>query len=251
MPFDRILNLFLPAACLVCRRPLQLPGLCLRCRPPHPAPDEARCFKCHTSTFDLDATGHCAPCRAYPLVFGRMTYLWDYSGNVRDMIATMKYQPSLKLCHLAGSYMAGQFQTWREAGHYDLIIPLPSSPGSFFRRTFNQCLPLAESLRPHCGSLCHLALGALIHHGSKKPQASLEHEKRFGNVKKSFSAKHPLVNDRNILLVDDVITTGATCTAAALALYRAGAANVDIIALARAGIWPQYRHKIHQTLRLS
>jgi ComF family protein len=247
-----LLNLLLPASCLVCQRRLTQPGLCLRCQPELPADHGAlSCLKCQTTTFDLDASGHCGPCRAYPIVFGRMAYLWDYAGNVRDMIATMKYQPSFRLCRLAGSFLAARFSARAEASYYDLLVPLPSSPANFFRRSFNQCVPLAEAVQPHCGERCRMALGALVHLGSKHSQASLDHEQRLGNVRKCFSASRRLVEGQNILLIDDVITTGATCTAAALALYKAGAANVDLLALARAGAWHTYRHKIHQRLRLS
>ena len=168
---------------------------------------------------------------------------YRYSGCVRRAILRTKYQGELwlavelgtQLAHLAfGSELRMQ---WAEpipqpvpgaALGYDLIVPVPTS-GS--RRGYNVpellALPLAQALQ------VPLEPQVLARARAKQRQAGLPFEQRMANVAGAFRVPQPdQVEGRRILLVDDVITTGATAAACAQALLHAGAESVFAVALA-------------------
>ena len=110
------------------------------------------------------------------------------------------------------------------------------------RRGFNQCSVMASELG-RAASLRRGAINllALQHNNGSTPQARLRHDERIDNVEEAFRAAPRRIEGCTVLLIDDVITTGATTNAAALACLRAGAARVELLALARAGVWERFR----------
>jgi len=161
----------------------------------------------------------------------------------------MKYRPSLRLTRLAGAWLQEALPGLFRYTDWDLIIPLPSSPRSFYRRLYNQCHILAAQIAGVLAPRARLDCLSLRHCGCRAPQASLAHDKRISNVRTAFRADQRSLTGRRILLIDDVITTGATSTAAALALCEAQAATVDLLALARAHVWSEYRAEIFRRMR--
>jgi len=179
-----------------------------------------------------------------------MRFIWRYQGAAREFITSMKYRPSLKLCTLAAHELAQSVFELFPFPDWDIIVPLPSSSLSLKTRCFNQCLILARALHfvLKGRSPARLEPSALHHTGGRHPQASLAHNLRIHNVQGVFKAQAHKVRGAHVLLVDDVITTGATSAAAAAALIQAGAGPVDLIALARAQVWEEYRHEIYRRI---
>lgn len=241
-----------PASCLVCRRPLKEGVLCRRCLPePLDLIRQPRCVVCFCPAVALDACQRCELCALFPPVFGRIRFLWHYRGNARDLITCMKYKPSLRLCRNAAQALAERIFELFPCPDWDMIVPLPASIQSERERCFNQCLVIARALCSRLGAQGHAGpeTSALFHQGCRHAQASLAHNRRILNVKNAFRAEPSRVCGAHILLVDDVITTGATGATAAVCLLRAGAATVDLIALAKAGAWDECRHEIYQKIR--
>lgn len=172
----------------------------------------------------------------------RLCSLWSYGRRARAYIRAMKYRPSLGLARLAGQTLAAAMAGHERLPHVDLIVCIPSSRSHFLRRQFNPAAVLANYLSR--GSRIPWSSQAIVHHGSRKPQAWLRSKRRFANVRKTFSANPKIVSGKNILLVDDVITTGATIGAAAKALRDAGARSVTAVALARNERWMSYLNKM-------
>jgi predicted amidophosphoribosyltransferase len=87
-------------------------------------------------------------------------------------------------------------------------------------------------------------------HGVQRaPQATLSHEARITRLKKLFALNDGAdVTGKRILLIEDVITTGATISAAAYTLKRAGAVSVDVLALASARVWSRFRGRVAEGL---
>ncbi|HEY59107.1 MAG TPA: ComF family protein [Anaerolineae bacterium] len=113
----------------------------------------------------------------------------------------------------------------------DIIIPVPLSEKRKRSRGYNQASRLAK---PIAKSLMKPFLPeGLIKEKETKSQVGLSFEERKKNVTGAFSANSDIVNSRNILLVDDVITTGATLQACAMSLKKAGAVRVYGITIAR------------------
>ncbi len=121
-----------------------------------------------------------------------------------------------------------------------LVVPVPLHPRRQRERGFNQARLLAASAlqslrRTHSGWALQLSPASLIRHRETAPQALLAPHQRRINLARAFRVAEPRqIKGRNILLVDDIVTTGATARACAQALLDAGASSVSIAALARA-----------------
>jgi ComF family protein len=115
----------------------------------------------------------------------------------------------------------------------DVIVPVPLSRLRLLLRHFNQAAVLALELSRQTG----LPMDPLVlrRTRSTQSQVGMTRDQRRRNVAGAFAVprhRRPAVEGRNVLLVDDVVTTGATADACARALKRAGAARVDVLALA-------------------
>jgi ComF family protein len=117
----------------------------------------------------------------------------------------------------------------------DLIAPVPLHWRRLFTRRYNQALLLARSVARHGGR--PVAPDLLHRPRWTGSQAGLKADERRKNVRRAFEVNArwaDKVKDKAVVLVDDVLTTGATADACALALQRAGARHVDVLTLARA-----------------
>jgi ComF family protein len=114
----------------------------------------------------------------------------------------------------------------------DIIVPVPLHRWRLFMRTYNQSTLLANALSKLTGVAVSPA--ALSRTKATRSQGGLDRKARRRNVGQAFSIRDDAaVKNKRILLVDDVLTTGATANACARALLRAGAASVDVLVLAR------------------
>jgi ComF family protein len=114
----------------------------------------------------------------------------------------------------------------------DLVVPVPLHVERLRVRTFNQAAEIAKTLgRP-------VSYGSLVRERATRPQATLGRDERRANVREAFAvSNHQKIHGRNVLLLDDVVTTGATLSAARDALLTAGPASVRCVAVARAVLW--------------
>jgi predicted amidophosphoribosyltransferase len=158
----------------------------------------------------------------------------------------MKYRPSVSLAQLGGYLLRDAIPSVFVEPGWDMILPIPSSPALFRRRFFHPCLELAiPTSRKY-----NIPIRALLaHHTKRAPQASLSHKARLANLRKIFRVKTPnALKDKRILIIEDVITTGATTAAAAYQLRLCGAARIDVIALARTHVWTRFRARLSRLL---
>jgi ComF family protein len=134
---------------------------------------------------------------------------------------------------LAGPLGELMAETWEQAGlQGDLIAPVPLHPRRFRQRGYNQSALLALEL----GRRLEMPVreDAMQRTRHTAPQVNLGVEERRANVHGAFSARRRLVSGRRVILVDDVLTSGATLEACAKALQEAGASRVCGFTLARA-----------------
>jgi predicted amidophosphoribosyltransferase len=236
------LEILFPRECLVCTRPLRGSSLCFRCTPRLISLETPRCDRCFGDISNI-ASSICPACEAFPSEFERIRYLWEYEGLARDFIRAMKYQPSPYLAYRAGECMADSIHHLYGDSSWDIIVPVPSSPAMLKKRLFHPCSEMSRALKRHLAgaSIRH----ALQHQGNRAPQARRSHRERLRGLRKIFRvAKGRDVIGKRVLLVEDVITTGATVAAACHTLYEAGARSVDVIALAEARVWRRFRSRI-------
>ena len=160
---------------------------------------------------------------------------------MREAIHALKYDRLHAVAHRLGQMLAQAIaQLAAEAPAEMLVVPVPLHRSKYAQRGFNQARALAaealESLRlSHPQWKLTLASSTLMRLRATDSQAGLTPRQRRLNVRGAFSVSDPAqVAERHILLVDDILTTGATARAAARALIAAGAESVWVATLARA-----------------
>lgn len=181
--------------------------------------------------FDTGGTMISAAASADPPAYGRARAVARFDGLMRDLVHDLKFRDLHTGLPLFGRWMA---EAGRELlADADALVPVPLARWRLISRRYNQSALLAKEIARRTG-IRHAPL-LLQRTRRTRPQVGLSHRERQLNVKGAFAVpeRHkPEVAGRKIVLIDDVITTGATVGAAATALLRAGAARVDVLALA-------------------
>jgi ComF family protein len=235
------LNFFYPPRCSACLERLtvesgkRLCGGCLARIEPLPEP---LCVICGIPMDPaLPAGGDCCrACADSPPHFSRARAITGYHSlddedqPVPSMIRRHKYGLDQSLGHALAECLGGRIPFVGE--DYDLVVPVPLHPARLRWRGFNQAALLADAVaqcldRPiRCTTLTRVV--------ATQPQTSRDRRQRHLNVRAAFAVKRPeLVANRRVLLVDDVMTTGATADECSRTLLRAGARRVDVFTLAR------------------
>ncbi len=230
-----ILNLLFPPLCIACRVQVSDAGsLCPDCWRTLHFLDGPACIQCGLP-FEIDPGGEtlCAACLAYPPAFDKARAIMRYDEASRKPILALKHADRLDL--------VPSFGRWLErSGHEllagaDLIVPVPLHRARLWKRRYNQSAELARALSRLGGLpvdpfvLCRTRSTPSQ---GEMPSASA----RRRNVRGAFAVpagRKPALDGKRVLLIDDVMTTGATANACAKALKRAGAVNVYVLALAR------------------
>jgi len=151
-----------------------------------------------------------------------------------DVIHHLKYHRQEELSECLGRWLFRFWQeTWAEASEPEVIVPVPLHPWRLWKRGFNQSASLGEVLSRLSG--VPLVPPCLRRTRRTRSQTRMTTRQRFQNVANAFETASPLaVRNKRVLLIDDVMTTGATLCAAAQALRKAGATTVWGLTVARA-----------------
>ena len=155
-----------------------------------------------------------------------------YEGVCRDLVLALKYKGRPSLVPFLADRMAEE--TLRHLGSppAERILPVPLHPTRLRERTFNQAELLARALANRMGIPCEVDL--LIRCRPTRPQVELTREERSRNVRGAFDLRSGAgLKGSRLLLVDDVLTTGATAEACAALLKKAGARSVWVVTAAR------------------
>ena len=229
-----IVQTVLPPTCLACRMPAGASGgLCPKCWQNAGFIERPYCERLGTP-FSYDSGGPLISPGAFadPPVFDRARAAMRFSDVARDLVHLLKYGDRLDLVQPFAKWMtrAGD-EILREA---DTLVPVPLHWTRLFQRRFNQSAELARAISKQA----KLAVidDVLARVRATPPQVGLAREERAKNVHGAFSIEKTArlrVKGKRIVLVDDVLTTGATANACARALRRAGASRIDVLTLAR------------------
>lgn len=147
------------------------------------------------------------------------------------MITRWKFGQQPALAHHIARWMLQDPQIQAVLDGAEVVIPIPLSKERMRERGYNPAAQLAQKLAPH-----HHQLHALVRTRHTAAQSDLTRAQRLRNLRHAFEL--PMVQRRHIagkkvLLIDDVMTTGTTCTVASRALLEAGAAHVAVLCMAR------------------
>jgi ComF family protein len=229
----KIADLLFPPLCIACREPLgQGQGFCAACWSGISFLDGPLCDCCGLP-FGVDPGpgARCAACLAKPPSFDHARAIIAYDEKSRGPILALKHADRLELVPGFAQWLARTGKKLIE--DTDLIVPVPLHRTRLWRRRYNQAAELARALGRRTGKA--VAVRALVRSRATESQGEMVSARaRRRNVLGAFQVPDPApVRGRNVLVVDDVLTTGATADACARALKRAGAARVHILALAR------------------
>jgi competence protein ComFC len=202
--------------------------------------DGIECAQCGLfmgTALSLHQTALCGFCRRESFKFDQARSFGWYEGVLGDLIRRFKYDAWLPLAMPLARCLqeaANRFAApGTPAAKFDLILPVPLHRTRQRRRGYNQAQLLAEGL----SRLTKISLGGkdCVRVRDTKPQTGLRGAERRKNVRGAFAVPRPeRVKGASILLIDDVLTTGATLDSCATALRQAGAEQVRALTLARA-----------------
>lgn len=232
---SEIFALVFPDNCRVCDRSLEEVSRIPVCRGclAAPAPLEAEyfCVACRTpfaNSYPLDESGRCGLCRLGVNRFDAAYSFGAYEGTLRKLIHLFKYGRIQTLARPLGGFLGSSIPAGET---FDAVVPMPLHWWRRWRRGFNQAELLAREVARRCGVD---VVNAVHRAHATSSQAGLSHSKRRENVAGAFKVRRPeRVRGLRVVLVDDVMTTGATANACAAALKRAGARRVTLLTLAR------------------
>ncbi len=234
----RALDFLLPAACLGCggRLPLDASavlvcGRCLTRLAPPPSPLCRRCgFPLGTGAPDAES---CLECRSWPAVLHGARSAYVLKSPADALVHALKYGGWGELAGLMGRRMARSVPAvWTE--NRPVVVPVPTTRARARRRGYNQAELLARVV---AGAIGLRLVRALRRAQGGATQVALHPAQRRANVEHAFHARPgtpEVLAGMRALLVDDVLTTGATSAAAARALEEAGVAEVGLVTFARA-----------------
>ncbi len=228
------LNLLYPPVCMACKAGTGASdALCAACWREMAFISPPYCERLGTP-FPVDYGGPLLSPAAIadPPVFARARAVALYDGAARQLVHRLKFGDRLELAKGMGRMMAAAGgELLREN---DVIVPVPLHRTRAWTRRFNQATELGRVIARHSGLPLDISL--LVRRRATPTQVGLTRAQRRDNLQGAFEVPGEArlaVEGRRILLVDDVLTTGATANAAARVLLRTGAARVDILTFAR------------------
>ena len=178
------------------------------------------------NAFPLDESGRCALCRLGLAGFDEVYSYGSYEGGLRKLIQLFKYGGVRPLTRPFGDFL---MQALPREKSFDAIVPMPLHWRRRWSRGFNQAALLAKEVSKRWNVPVH---NVVRRTRATVTQTGLTSAKRRLNVRGAFRVRGRLDGMR-VLLVDDVLTTGASAAACARAMKRAGAAHVAVLTLAR------------------
>lgn len=219
-------------ACAWCGRPGQQGRFCSACRHQFLAWQQQYqpCHHCGR-LLPLGREGACHQCREELPPFRKARAVGPYQGLLKEMIWALKYQGRRSLAGPLGNLLAGVVMKELGTGRPDLVIPVPLTKKRLRARTFNQAELLALALGQELG--LPVQGEVLLRVRETAPQVNLSRRSRWQNLAGAFKIADPAgIAGRHLLLVDDVLTTGATASACTHALLAAGDDAVFVVTVA-------------------
>lgn len=220
--YRSLLANLLPCNCLLCGARSGNEPLCPACQNDLPALPACHCPLCYDQTTHGE---RCGACQMSPPHFDEVIALHSYAFPVDQLVHQLKYSARLALARHWGIQLAGRIRVSASR-----VMPLPLHSLRLAERGYNQSLEIARFLARDLGT--PLDRKSLLKNRPTRPQAELPLKARQGNLKGAFECRENLEGE-HVLLVDDVLTTGATLNEAARVLKLHGAARVSACVVAR------------------
>jgi len=217
---DAVLSLVAPHVCLQCKAEGSL--WCAACRTTAPLAAE-RCYRCHALS---NGSRTCKSCRSASPLYS-VQAATRYEGCAKQIIWKLKFDRAKAAAETLAEVMADRLTPAVDM----VIVPVPTSTSRVRQRGYDQATLIARYFARHAGQKPVPALMRL----GRQQQHTAARAQRLSQLSHAYIVPRPeLVTGRYVVLVDDVITTGATLEAAARTLRAAGAKRVSAIVFAQA-----------------
>jgi ComF family protein len=226
-----VLDLLLPPTCPACDTPVSAAGqVCAGCFSSLAFVTAPFCARCGVPF--AYAGQVCPGCAARPPGFDRARAALRYDAQSRRLLLPLKYADRVELAGMLAAHMARAGATLLSQA--DLLVPVPLHRARLFARRYNQAGLLARALSR--GSRVPVAVDALRRLRRTASLGTGTARQRAAELEGAFAVRPSRIDQvagRRVLLVDDVMTSGATATECAVALRAAGAVTVDVLVAAR------------------
>lgn len=186
------------------------------------------CMKCGKSLDDDYIDNICPDCIGNPHYFDAAFTCFEYEGLGRELIHSFKYKGCAGLSHIFAEYMVERISD--EGINADYIVPVPIHDNKFKTRGYNQSKLIADAL----GKLIKIpVIECIIRGRDTERQSSLDRVGRISNVFDAFSPCLSYnIHNNNIILIDDIYTTGSTVDECSKVLKAMGAKNIYVLTAA-------------------
>jgi ComF family protein len=213
-----------PARCIGCQR--RGTALCTACRSELPYLPAGVCRRCASLK---GPRGVCRGCRRLSPALSTLRAPFAYEGAARSAVLSLKFKSGRYLVPLMGEFLRHELEL--RPLHADVVVPVPLAPRRMKQRGYNQALLLAHQVA--AAARAEVIVDALTR-AERPPQQSLAAAERLINLRGAFTCRRPAeIFNRRVILIDDVVTTGATLSACTDTLAQAGARRVSALAFAR------------------
>ena len=212
------------------------PPLCLSCKQWLIKGESSLCFACLSqlpeTRYTIDTKNPVAQILwgRIPLKYACSFLIFNQLNHTHDILHNIKYKGNKELAKYLGKHYATAYLKQLELLKIDEIIPIPLHPRKKRIRGFNQAEYFAQGMAEILQCICNT--GGLKRRSFTATQTKKSRAERWENVREVFICTTPELAHKNILLVDDVITTGATLESAALALLKKKPKSIGVITLA-------------------
>jgi ComF family protein len=225
-----IQNKLLPPRCILCgQKGFADLDLCDDCFADLPRNSHC-CYRCGESFATAILSPQlCGRCLKNSPHFDDTHAPFMYQGNVRYLITQLKFAQQYKNARLLGTLLARHIAN--TAQRPECLLPIPLHLNRYRKRGFNQSIEIAQHLAKQLQ--IPLDLHSCVRIRDTTQQSNLPAKQRIINIRKAFSIAKPLAFE-HVAIIDDVLTTGATASALALALKQSGVSRVDVWVCARA-----------------
>lgn len=231
-----MLNSLYSGICIVCSNALTKSFVCKSCALSFKLiKDLSTCFSCGTPFgHKLDSQNLCNRCLKEEFSFKKARSIAFYDGQIRELLYDFKYRKKLAYSSIFCELIINNFPS--DIDHFDLVVPVPLHIKRLREREYNQSAIIAYQVSKKID--CDYNPFVLSKNNNTEPQVNFNDlYKRKGNVRDSFTVRDfSKVKNKEILLVDDVFTTGSTSNECSKALLRAGASGVQVLTALRASV---------------